>query len=112
MLNIEREIIKFTEFEIAPILCEYAPEQKEYEDYYNNGEIIGNPVWADFEIVEEESDYVDLEKCYEDKCVIVRRISDNKYFKGSYRCWMDENDYHDTTLEEVFPIQVTKTEYV
>lgn len=110
----EREIIELTEFDIAPILYEYAVENEGYQKYFDeDGDIIGDPIWNQFEFIEEKATYYDLEKCYERKETIVRRISDGKFFRGS---WIDSphawngNSYN-TRLTEVFPVQRTITVY-
>lgn len=108
----EREIIELTEFEIAPILCEWAVESKEYEEFFGeDGSIIGNPIWNDFEIIKEKVIYCDLEKGYKQKSTIVRRKSDSKYFKGIWKYSAYVKNTYDTTLIEVFPKQKTKTVY-
>lgn len=103
-----REIIELTEFEIAPILCEWAVENEEYEEFFDeDGNIIGNPLWNEFEIIDVIVDDYDIEKGYEDKSTIVRRKSDGKYFVGHwvYSPYV-ENEY-ETTLTEVFPKEKT-----
>lgn len=108
----EREIIELTEFEIAPILCEWAVEDKEYSEFFdNNRNVIGNPIWNEFEIIASGVDYYDIEKGYEERFTVVRRKSDGKYFKGSwvYSHYI-ENEY-ETTLTEVFPKEKTITVY-
>lgn len=103
-----REIIELTEFEIAPILCEWAVENEEYEEFFDeDGNIIGNPLWNEFEIIDVIVDDYDIEKGYEDKSTIVRRKSDEKYFVGHwvYSPYV-ENEY-ETTLTEVFPKEKT-----
>lgn len=104
----EREIIELTEFEIAPILFEWAIEEEEYEEFFDEElNIIGNPIWNDFEIIEESVDSYDIEKGYEKKSTIVKRKSDGKYFVGHwvYSPYV-ENEY-ETTLTEVFPKEKT-----
>jgi len=107
-----REIIKLTEFEVAPILYEWAVEGKEYEEYFDeDGDIIGNPIWNDFEIIEEIVDYYDIEKGYENKSTVVKRKSDGDYFIGR---WIDSpyvDNTYETTLTQVFPKEKTITVY-
>lgn len=110
--KVEREVIKLSEFEIAPILCDYASEDEDYEEYYDeNGDIIGNPIWNQFVEVERELINYNLEKSYEVFEVTVQRKSDSKFFKSSYtESYYRENNYG-TTLIEVFPKTITKVIY-
>ena len=120
-MEIEREIIKLTEYEMGPILCDYDLEHEDYEDCYIYDEYeqdsVPNPekrvlweLWNDFQIMSEEVDY-DLEKAYEDVNTVVMRISDGKYFRGKWiRSNYCDNDYP-TKLEEVFPKEKTITVY-
>jgi hypothetical protein len=101
-----REIIKLTEYEIAPILYEYAQENDE-EYLEEDGEGYKPGVWDDFKIIEENDNYYDLNDGYAEMIVIVQRISDSKYFKGRYTTYTYDGNEYDTTLEEVFPIEKT-----
>jgi len=102
-----REQLKFTEYEIKPILYEYAFESDEYCD--ENGCGIEGP-WDDFGIIETSVEYTDLEKAYEDRRVIVQRISDGKLFEGNYSFSYHRCDYN-TLLTEVFPKDIVITIY-
>ena len=53
----------------------------DWDGFYDEdgNEISG--IWNDFEIVEENTDYFSLYDSYEDMGVIVKRLSDNKFFK-------------------------------
>jgi hypothetical protein len=108
----ERETITLSKFEIAPILDELAFEDNIYDDFYDeDGEVIGDPIWNQFSIIEVNTDYFDLEDGYENKITIVKRKSDDKFFKG---CWMYSlhvGNIYDIILTEVFPKQITKTVY-
>lgn len=55
--------------------------------------------------------YYDLEKGYEDRSVIVKRLSDNKFFKFEYSCNYYYSYDYGTTLTEVFSTQIIKTIY-
>lgn len=78
------------------------------EDLYDEDDL-ENPQIV---LVEEQIIYYDYEKSYVDKEIIVRRVSDNKFFRGTYSKWGAGNTEIDsTTLEEVFPRKVTKTIY-
>ena len=108
----EREKIELTEFEIAPILYEYACEDDEYSEFYDeDGEIIGNPIWNQFEIVEDNMIDYDLDKCYEFMEVIVQRKSDKKYFKGEYVQSSYRGNEYEAVLIEVFPRIIEKVIY-
>ena len=61
----EREIIELTEFEIAQILCE--------KFFDENDNIIGNPIWDEFEIIASGVDYYDIDKGDEERFPVVRR---------------------------------------
>ena len=80
---------------------------EDYEDY-NEEEIL------DFEYVKEKVSYTDIPKGYQDIDVIVKRVSDDKYFKFTY-CNSDYVSFDETNndifAEEVFPKKVTKTIY-
>lgn len=105
-----RETLTFTEYEIAPILCEYALESGTYDDILNDaGEIIGTHSFQDFVIIQSETIYTDLEKGYEQLEVVVQRQSDLKYFKGNYDYSYNGNYYNNLNLIEVFPRQMTIT---
>lgn len=104
----EREILNFTEYEIKPILYEYGLEEGEYWD--QETDTIKEGPWDDFEIIETTVEYTDLEKAYENRRVIVKRISDGKFFEGSFTFSYRDN-YYNTDLTEVFPREVTITIY-
>ena len=57
---------------------------EEYENY-DEEEIL------DYEFIQEYEIYHDLEKGYEDYDVIIKRVSDGKYFKFEY----SKSNYHD-----------------
>jgi len=75
-----------------------------------------NAIYEDseeFENVKEEIIYIDLEKGYEDRKIILRRISDNKYFKFSATFSSDGfYNYSESIIgKEVFPISKTIITY-
>lgn len=107
----ERERIELIEYEIAPILSEYALENSEYEELFDpdTGDQKEPQVWDDFEHVDEWIDYTDLERGYEVKTVIVRRKSDGKYFRGDFMYSPHRGEmFHDSILVEAFPTKVEK----
>ncbi len=67
----------------------------------------------EFEIVHEEITYTDLGKSYENKDVILKRASDNKYFKFSARFSSDGFYSYSKSIigKEVFPVKKTITVY-
>ena len=83
---------------------------QDYEDYDENEDL-------GFEIIEENETYSDLEKGYEDYDVIIKRTSDNKYFKFEY----SQSPYHSifdealgglpSIANEVFPKKIKKIIY-
>lgn len=105
----EREIIKLTEYEIAPILYEFALEEGIYDEIFDdNGDIIGNHPFQNFTIIQDNVNDWDLEKGYEEHAVIVKRLFDNKYFKGYYM-YSPYNgvEFYHYQLKEVFPQEET-----
>lgn len=110
----EREIIKLSEFDIKPILCEWALEYDEYDEIFGeDGEIIGHHLFQDFDPIESKSIYHDLEKGYEDIEVIVQRKSDKKFFKGYYSDspYIGIHNFSEE-LKQVFPTEMTITVYL
>ena len=66
---------------------------------------------TDYEFVELIQTDFDGEKGYVDYHVIIKRISDGKYFRGYGDDWgRGEYNVH-PNFEEVFPRQITKTVY-
>ena len=110
-----REIIQVTEFEIAPLCYEYYwedVEEETYNEYFNEaGETIKHHFSDDFEVVNENVTYYDLEKSYEEKDTIIKRKSDGKYFKAYWTEGYHHN-YYPTKIKEVFPREVTTITYV
>lgn len=114
-LELDREVIEINEIDIAPILDECGKESWE-DDYYleyfdEKGNKIKDHISDDFKIIQEEIVDFDLEKGYKDIEVIVRRKSDNKYFKGSYTSSPYIGRDYDPDLFEVFPEAKTITVY-
>ena len=106
----EKEIIQVTESEIAPLCYDYYWENVEeeiYDEYFNeNRESIKHHFSDDFEVVDEIVTYYDLEKSYEKKDTIIKRKSDNKYFKASWNNGCYKN-YYPSEITEVFPTEKT-----
>jgi hypothetical protein len=79
-----------------------------YEEH-NEEEIL------DFDYIEDDVIYTDLEKSYQTKHCIIRRKSDSKYFKFSYYDSTYRSLFEDIMFpikaEEVFPTIITKTIY-
>ena len=116
-MDMEREIIKITPYLSGPLVYDYALEDEDYENCYDEN---GNPVdsedwkfWNDFEWISEKITYIDFEKAYSDKRTIVKRLSTNQYFECE---WCDcpycysGRDYP-TELIEVFPKEKTIVVY-
>jgi len=102
-------MIELSEWEIAPLLFEYATEDNDYDECFDGADKTDKylPLWDEFEQVHEETTYWDLEKAYNEITVILKRISDNKYFKGNYTLYYYDCNIYDTTLLEVFPREKT-----
>jgi hypothetical protein len=65
-----------------------------------------------FEYIEVTQTYYDSEKHYVDKEIILKRVSDGKFFKGEFSDWgSGGKEWFDYTFKEVFPKQVTTTVY-
>ena len=101
----EKEIIKLNMHEVAAILnwdnvCDW-------DGFYDEDGNEINGIWNDFEIVEENTDYFSLDDSYEDMGVIVKRLSDNKFFKGTYTRYYDFTEYDNLELIEVVPVEKT-----
>jgi hypothetical protein len=111
----EREIIKATEFDIGPLCYDYyweGVETETYHEYFDeDGEPIKHHFSYDFKYITDELIYYDLEKGYEEIETIVKRLSDDKYFKINwFKSYYNENKY-DNELIEVFPEEKTITIY-
>ena len=111
----EREIIKVIEFEIGPLCDDDYWENitneiyDEYFDEFNTP--IKHHFSDDFKFITEEVTYYDLEKRYEEIKTIIKRLSDDKYFRIDWvKTYYRNNEYPDT-IEEVFPKQKTITVY-
>jgi hypothetical protein len=100
-----RETIELSEHIIRSLIDENYDE----DDGYVEGEDLG------FEFIDESVEYTDLEKSYERKSVILKRESDNKYFKFNYIDSIYRYLFEDKTfplkLNEVFPKKITTTIY-
>lgn len=95
----KRETIKFkTEEEILEVLNEYS---EMYEE--------DNPP---YEIIQQEKGNFDGEKGIVKMTVIIKRVSDSKFFSGTYSKGMQGNNWcHEKELEEVFPEKTTITTF-
>lgn len=109
-----REIIKVTEFEIAPLCYECYWEGVSsdiYKEYFNEcEEPIKHHFSDDFEVVDKKVVYHNLRRPYENIDTIIKRKSDGKYFKANW----SKSDYYEnypTEIEEVFPVEKTITVY-
>lgn len=93
-----REEVELSEHYLRSLLDE------EYEGYIEDEEF-------EYEYIQDDVSYVDLDKSYEDHEVVIKRTSDGKYFKFGY----SSSSYHDifsegmgwdgfpAKAEEVFP---------
>ena len=108
----EREIIKVTEFDLIPLVNE---DWKALDEYQSDSdeEILISGIWEDFDVISDELEYFDLEDQYYEELIIIKRKSDNKYFK--FKSIFSEYHYkwsiENPTLIEVFPKQKTITVY-
>jgi hypothetical protein len=64
-----------------------------------------------FEFIEETQTYFDGEKGYCDYEVIIKRLSDNKFFKGQHTDYGKHEGSVNKVWVEVFPKQITITTY-
>jgi len=64
-----------------------------------------------FKFIQEEQTYFDGEKGYCDYEVIIKRLSDNKFFKGQYTDWGHHVIEVEKVWVETFPKQITITTY-
>jgi hypothetical protein len=101
-----RETIELSEHIVRSLIDENYDE----DDGYIEEEDLG------FKFIDESVEYTDLEKSYETKSVILKRESDNKYFKFNYidsiYRYLFEDEIFPLKLKEVFPKQITTTIYV
>ena len=123
MENKEREIIKFDLVaDYLPIVVEEYYDYNEdlylgdkYDEFFDDNMNYkhNHPIWEDFVIVEEIVEDLELDRSWISYKVIVKRKSDNKYFKGFYE-YSDREGYIldiNPILEQVFPKEITKTIY-
>jgi len=111
MKKIEREILEFSLYDIRPILNDSALDMY-YDEYMEEDESDFKPgAWDDFVHIDEIETYCSLEDSYYEMDVIVKRISDGKFFRGHYTYWQDLENEYELTLEEVFPKEKTITVY-
>ena len=107
----EREILNLKEYDLIPLIDEY---WKERDDYYIYNEEtddyiqIENGEWNNFELVDLELDYYNLEDSYDITNYIIKRLFDGKYFKFyakySYQEWIIIPNQE---IKEVFPKEKT-----
>lgn len=65
-----------------------------------------------FKFVQDEQVYFDSEKGYVDMEIVIKRLSDNKFFKGKYYNWGLSNiAWESSIFKEVFPKEKTITIY-
>lgn len=111
----KREIIRLSPHVSGPLVDDCAFEDEDYSIYFNeDGDPNGHELWKfwdDFEFISEEVTYYDLEKGYEDTDTVIKRISDGKYFKGSWMHSYYLDDEYPDEFEEVFPKEKTITIY-
>lgn len=107
----EREIIEITEFQARPLLVEDYIMGPEYEEFVDDGEFKEDSFWANFEKVEEDMIFLDLEKSYAIYRVIVKRLSDGKFFEGDYSTDISSYFNFSSTLSEVFEEKITTVIY-
>ena len=61
-----------------------------------------------FKFIEENQVYFDSEKGYVTEELIIKRLTDNKFFKGKYDNWRHGNiEWKSSIFEEVFPKEKT-----
>ena len=119
-MDMEREIINLTEYDLIPLIDEFWKDIEEYWEADDNGiiededgeYIIKNGEWNNYELIETTLDYYDLEDAYEVNNHIIQRLSDGKYFKfysKSYYC--DNIVIPKQEIKEVFLKEVIKVIY-
>ena len=111
----EREIIKLSEHESAP-LVDYSilDDDGDYTKYFDdNGDRVNSELWNlwdNFEKITENINYYNLEDSFVEMITIIKRISDGKYFEANWIKYCYECIYP-TELVEVFPKEVTTIIY-
>lgn len=96
----EREVIELTEYEIAPILDKSVLKKEKY----TNPEKKFIDLWSNFVEIQNVELQCDYEFGYSEIEVVVRRVSDGKYFKGCWDRCFDREDVYYCTLEQTYPI--------
>ncbi len=87
---------------------------REVFEFQTENEAIDTMAYEDsveFSIEESEQIYFDSEKKCSDYEVILKRLSDGKFFKGKYTNWGCGQYEAEMELTEVFPKTITKTIY-
>lgn len=107
----EREILNLKEYDLIPLIDEYWEERDDY--YIHNEETddyiqVENGEWNNFELINSELDYYNLEDSYDILNHVIKRLSDNKYFKfyskQSHQEWLIIPNQE---IYEVFPVEKT-----
>lgn len=111
----EREILNLKEYDLIPLIDDYWNERDEY--YIHNEEIddyieIENGEWDNFELINSELDYYNLEDSYDIINHVIKRLSDGKYFKfySKYN-YQEYTTIPNQEIYEVFPKKVEITIY-
>ena len=101
----KREILNLKEYDLIPLIDEY---WKEIDDYIE----IENGEWDNFELINSELDYYNLEDSYDIINHVIKRLSDGKYFKfySKYN-YQEYTTIPNQEIYEVFPKKVEITIY-
>ena len=107
----EREVLNLKEYDLIPLIDDYWNERDDY--YIHNEETddyiqVENGEWNNFELVDSNLDYYDLEDSYDITNYIIKRLFDGKYFKFyakySHQEWIIIPNQE---IKEVFPKEKT-----
>lgn len=83
-------------------------------DIYDKDDVIdlltGDDYGHDFEYIEEDVVNYDIFNSWVEISVVVKRKSDNKYFKTTYE-FSDDGGYDIQKFKEVYPVKKTITDY-
>lgn len=101
----EREILNLKEYDLIPLINEYWEERDDY--YIYDEEIddysqVKNGEWDNFELIDSELDYYDLEDSYDIINHIIKRLSDGKYFK--FYSKYNHQEYTTIPNQEVYEV--------
>lgn len=100
-----KEEIVLESYEIAAIL--YWDYVEDFDEYYDEKGDLLNGIWNNFEYIQEDLSYFSLEDGYQETRVIVKRLSDGKFFEGFYTSYDDYTRFDNLILTEVFPVEKT-----